>query len=369
MRLIILNNNLKEALRSIEGAIRDNLNLPILKNILIKTEDNKINFSATNLELAITYKVSGKIIETGSTTIPLNILANIVNNLTTERITLENKNYNLLIKTDNYEATIQGLNPEDFPIIPQINHLNKFFKINSQIFKNTLLKVINSIQYSEIRPEINGALFNYQIDYLKLTGTDSFRLAEKTLAADQFKSNYEEGFEIILPLKTLQEVLRILPDDGELNIFINQNQILFKTEEQEIISRLIDGKFPDYQSIIPQETKTELIINRSELINALKLTGIFSGRVNEVKFKIGENKKFLEIYSADSALGENHYLLPAKITGPSQTVSFNCRYLLDGLKFLNEKEIILGLNSDNQPAVIKTPEDKTWFYILMPIKG
>jgi DNA polymerase-3 subunit beta len=369
MRLIILNNNLKEALRSLEGVIGDNLNLPILKNILIKTEDNKINFSATNLELAVIYRAAGKIIETGSLTVPLNIFANIINNLTSERITLENKNYNLLIKTDNYEATIQGLNPEDFPIIPKINHLDKFFKINSKIFKNTILKIINSIQYSEIRPEINGAFFNYQIDNLKLTGTDSFRLAEKTIAADKFKCNFEEGLEVILPLKTLQEILRIIPNDGELNIFINQNQVLFKTEELEIISRLIDGKFPDYQSIIPKETKTELVINRDELINALKLTGIFSGRVNEVKFKIGENKKFLEIYSADSALGENHYLLPAKITGPTLAVSFNCRYLLDGLKPLSEKEIILGLNSDNQPAIIKTPEDKTWFYVLMPIKS
>jgi DNA polymerase-3 subunit beta len=368
MRLIILNNKLKEALHSVGGVIGDNLNLPILKNILIKTEDNKINISATNLELAITYWALGKIIENGSLTVPLSILANIINNLTSERITLENKNYNLLIKTDNYEATVQGLNPEDFPIIPQINHLNKFIKINSKIFKDALLKIINTIQYSEIRPEINSALFSYQIDYLKLTGTDSFRLAEKTIAADQFKSNFEESFEVIIPLKTIQEVLRVVPDERELDIFINQNQILLKTEEQEIISRLIDGKFPDYQSIIPQELKTELVIDRSELINALKLTSIFSGRVNEIKLKIGENKKFLEIYSADSTLGENHYLLPAKINGHTLTVSFNCRYLLDGIKPLEDKEIILGLNSDNQPAVIKATGEKSWFYILMPIK-
>jgi DNA polymerase-3 subunit beta len=349
--------------------VGDNLNLPILKNILIKTEDNKINISATNLELAVTYRASGKIIENGSLTAPLGIFANIINNLTPERITLENKNHNLLIKTDNYEATVQGLNPEDFPIIPQINHLDKFIKINSKIFKNTLLKIINTVQYSEIRPEINGALFGYQVDCLKLTGTDSSRLAEKTIAADQFKSNFEESFEVIVPLKTIQEVLRIIPDDGELNIFINQNQILFKTEEQEIISRLIDGKFPDYQSIVPRELKTELVINRSELINALKLTGIFSGRVNEIKMKIGEGKKFLEIYSADNALGENHYLLPAKINGHALTVSFNCKYLLDGIRPLEDKEIILGLNSDNQPAVIKVPGEKNWFYVLMPIKN
>lgn len=370
MRLIILNNNLKEALHSIEGATGDNLNLPILKNILIKNEDNKINFSATNLELAVSYWAPGKIIESGSLTVPLSTFSNIINNLTSERITLESKNYNLLIKTDSYEATVQGLNPEDFPIIPKVNHTDKSIKISSKVFKNALLKIINSIQYSEIRPEINGCLFSYQIDYLKITGTDSFRLAEKTISADQFKSNFEEGFEIIIPLRTIQEILRVMPDnDSDLEIFINQNQILFKTENQEIISRLIDGKFPDYQSIIPQELKTELVINKNELISALKLTSIFSGRVNEIKLKIGENKKFLEIYSADSALGENHYLLPAKVNGHNLTVSFNCKYLLDGLKPLDDKEIILGLNHDNQPAVVKSPADKNWFYILMPIKA
>ena len=369
MRLIILNNNLKEALRSIEGGTGDNLNLPILKNIIIKTEDNKINFSATNLELAISYWASGKIIEEGSLTVPFNIFSNIVNNLTTERITLESKDFNLLIKTDNYEAAVQGLNSEDFPIIPKTSNTDKYIKINSGVFKNALLKIINSIQYSEIRPEINGCLFSYQIDYLRLAGTDSFRLAEKNITPDQFKSNFEEGFEIILPLKTIQEILRVIPSDSELDIFINQNQVFFKTNELEIISRLIDGKFPDYQSIVPQELKTELVINKAELVSALKLTSVFSGRVNEIKLKIGENKKFLEIYSADSALGENHYLLPIKTNGDNLAISFNYKYLLDGLKSTEDKEIIFGFNSDNQPAIIKSPADKNWFYVLMPIKS
>ena len=369
MRLIILNNNLKEALRSIGGGIGDNSNLPILKNILIKTEDNKIIFSTTNLELAISYLASGKIIEEGSLTVPFGIFSSIIGNLTTERITLENKDYNLLIKTDNYEATVQGLNPEDFPIIPKINNVDKYIKIGSEIFKNALLKIINSIQYSEIRPEINGCLFSYQIDYLKLTGTDSFRLAEKNISADQFKSNFEEGFETILPLKTIQEILRVISNEGDLSIFISQNQALFKTNELEIVSRLIDGKFPDYQSIVPQDFKTELVVNKTELVNALKLTSIFSGRVNEVKLKIGENKKFLEIYSADNALGENHYLLPIKTSGDNLVISFNCKYLLDGLKSLEDKEVILGLNGDNQPAIIKSPADKNWFYVLGPIKS
>ena len=242
-------------------------------------------------------------------------------------------------------------------------------KINSEIFKNALLKIINSIQYSEIRPEINGCLFSYQIDYLKLAGTDSFRLAEKIFLPINLKVILKKALEIILPLKTIQEILRVIPDNNELSILINQNQVFFKTNEIEIISRLIDGKFPDYQSIVPQELKTEMVINKAELVNALKLASIFSGRVNEIKFKIGENKKCLEVYSADNALGENHYLLPIKISGNNLAISFNCKYLLDGLKALEDKEIVFGFNDDNQPVIIKSPADKNWFYVLMPIKS
>lgn len=369
MKLIILNNNLKEVLRSLGGAVGDNISLPILKNILIKTADNKIDFTATNLELGITVCAPGKIIENGSLTVPLNVFSNIVNHLTGERINLESKNYNLVLKTDNYEATIQGLNPDDFPIIPKIGGSENSLKISAKVFKNALSKIINSVQYSEIRPEINGIFFSYQVDFLKITGTDSFRLAEKIIPSEQFKSDLETSFEIIIPLKTVQEILRIIPDESELIIFVNENQVLFQTKELEIISRLIDGKYPEYQEIIPHEFKTTLIIDKNELLNGLKLSSIFSGRVNEIKLKIGENKKFVEIYSADSALGENHYLLPVKTEGEILDVSFNCKYLLDGLKSTEDKEISLSLNKDNKPAIIKSPGDKNWFYLVMPIKS
>lgn len=127
---------------------------------------------------------------------PFNIFSNIVNNLTTERITLESKDFNLLIKTDNYEAAVQGLNSEDFPIIPKTSNTDKYIKINSGVFKNALLKIINSIQYSEIRPEINGCLFSYQIDYLRLAGTDSFRLAEKTSLLTNLKAILKKGLKL-----------------------------------------------------------------------------------------------------------------------------------------------------------------------------
>jgi DNA polymerase-3 subunit beta len=353
----------------VERAAGDNLNLPILKNILIKAENNRVSFSSTNLELAITHSLSGKIIENGHLTIPLHVFATIVNNLATERITLERKGFNLFVKTDNYEATIQGLNPEDFPLIPKISNTSNFIKINAGVFKEALNQTLTAAQFSDLRPEINGVLLKYGINSIKLAATDSFRLAERTILSDKFKSSFETGFEAIIPLKTAQEVARIMKSDEELSILPDENQILFQCGDQEVISRLIDGKFPDYEPIIPKTTATEIVVNRGEFLNGLKLAGVFAGRINDVRMKVGENNKFLEMHSADSALGENRYLVPIKINGPALSVAFNLRYLLDGLKPYNTEEVTFGLNGSDKPVVIKNAEDKTFFYILMPVKS
>ncbi|MDO8430004.1 MAG: DNA polymerase III subunit beta [bacterium] len=368
MILVVLKNNLKDGLSAIERASSENNNLPILKNVLIKTFNNKIQLSATNLELAITKFVSGKIVEEGSITVPLSTLLTITNNINNEKINLEVENNTLKFKTDNYEAVIQGLPEEEFPIIPKIENTNNYLQIGSEIFKDSLLKVINAVQPSEIRPEIGGVLLDFQITNLKLVGTDSFRLAEKTINESNFKCTFQRGFKIIIPLKTAQELLRIITD-GEVNLFIDPNQILIKNNDLELISRLIDGVYPDYEQIIPKDFKTETIIEKEHLVSAVKLVSTFSGKVNEIKIKVGDSKKNLEFYSANQYIGENKYLVPAKIKGEAFETSFNWRYLMDGLKNFNSKELVFGVNGDNRPSILKNSTDSSYFYILMPTKN
>ena len=368
MILVVLKNNLKDGLSSIERASSENANLPILKNVLIKTFNNKIKLSATNLELAITKFISGKIIEEGSITVPLNTLLTITNNINNEKINLEAENNTLKFKTDNYEAVIQGLPEEEFPIIPKIENINNYLRIDSEIFKNSLLKVINAVQLSEIRPEIGGVLLDFQITNLKLVGTDSFRLSEKTINESGFKCNFQRGFKIIIPLKTAQELLRIITD-GEVNLFIDPNQILIKNNELELISRLIDGTYPDYEQIIPKDFITEMVIEKEHLISAVKLVSTFSGKVNDIKISVKDPKKNLEFYSANQYVGENKYLVPAKIKGGVFEASFNWKYLMDGLRNFDSKELIFSVNGDNRPSVLKNPADPSYFYILMPTKN
>lgn len=382
MKIIILKNHLKTGLEAISkiGSEGGLTTLPILKNFLIETVDNNIKLSMTNLELAITSFIPGKVIENGSLTIPFNIFNLIINNLQTERINLENKDNNLIIKTDNYQAKIQGIKKEEFPIIPQINKNQPAFKISAATFKKSLLSLISAAQISETRPELSGILFDFQLNFLKLAATDSFRLTEKTITDAQFKSDIDQVFKSIIPLKTIQEIIRIFParggsafsgkkDEDQINIYFDQNQIFLKTESLEIISRLINSDFPDYQLIVPENFETEIILEKEQFINALKLTGAFTDRLNEVGVVIKEGAKNIEINSSNQILGENQYLIPAKIKGQSLEIVFNWRFLLDGIKGLDSESVFIGFNSDNKPALIKSPGDISYFYVIMPIKS
>ncbi|MBU6141798.1 DNA polymerase III subunit beta [Patescibacteria group bacterium] len=366
MKLVILKNNLREGLTAIDRAAGEHANLPILKNVLVKTADNKIRLSATNLEIAASRSVSGKIVEEGSITVPLATLLTIVNNTASERITLETDQNTLFFKTDNYEATIQGLPEEEFPIIPKIENKKEYLSFSADVLRDAVLKILSTIQVSEIRPEIGGMLFDFEITYLKFAGTDSFRLAEKTITETNFTSTFTRGFKVIVPLKTMQEVLRIMVK-GEVTIFIDPNQILFQGEDTEIISRLIEGTYPEYDAITPKSFETEMTIEREHLMNAVKLVSTFSGKVNEIKMKLHDGKKVLEVYSMNQALGENKYLVPVKAKGESFETAFNWRYVMEGLKNFESAEVFFGVNGSHRAALLKNPSDASYFYIVMPI--
>lgn len=369
MKIIILKGNLKESLAAVEKAVSENSSLPILKNVLLKTYNNRIKIAATNLNLAITKMTSGKIIEEGGLTIPFSTFYSLVNNSDSERITLETEGNNLVFKTDNYSAKIQGVNQEEFPIIPKIENEDSFIEIDNTFLKDSIYKVLNAAQISEIRPEISGILMDFQITQMKLVATDAFRLAQKVINNNQFKTNFNQGFKVTIPLKTISEVIKIFPENQPIKIYIDSNQILFRNEDIELISRVIDGEYPDYEQIIPKSIDNEITINKDQLVNAVKLASNFSGKTNDVKIKINENKKVLEVYSASQYLGENNYMIPVKLKGVGfDEIAFNWRYFLDGLKTIDNENLVFGVNDTNKPSVIKPVEDASYFYILMPIK-
>ncbi len=368
MKIVILRNNLKNALDAVSHALGDSSGLPILKNVLIRAESGRILLCSTNLEMAVVRTVAGKLIDEGSITIPFALFNNIVGNIQSERMEISSKGKGIIIKTDNYEAVIQGLSADEYPIIPKIENKDEYLSMTGESFKNSLEQVVSAAQISELRPEISGILFDIEPASLKLVATDTFRLAEKTVPFGEFENRFSKGNRFIIPLKPIQELLRIIDSKGEVKIYISTGQVMVESEGVEVISRLIEGEFPNYSPIIPKELTTEIVVDKIELNNSLKLASAFTSRGNEVRLKVLEGEG-IEVYSADSLLGENRYSIPAKVSGERIEVCFNWRYMMDGLKSIEGESVIIGLQGNIRPSLLKSSIDKTFFYVLMPMKS
>jgi DNA polymerase-3 subunit beta len=370
MKLIILKDNLREALARVERGVGESNNLPILKNVLCETKGSALKLSTTNLELGIQTEAAGKVSEEGAVTVPLHAFYTIVQSVDAERITLEADERSLLVKTDNYHARIQGMSHEEFPIIPALESEQTTIVVPGDVFAEAVASVAYAAQLSEIRPELGGVLIDFQVTVLKLVATDSFRLAEKNIITKHLKTTAKGGLKAIVPLRTMNEASRVFARDGELTLSLDKNQILMNDGKTRLISRLLGGTYPDYEQIIPKKNEFSFSVERERLMSGVRLVGTFSGKVNDIKMRTKDGAKVLEIFAASRELGENNYLVPIKTEGGELSeVSFNWRYLLDGLKAMSGKEVSIGISGDARPAAIKPADDSTYLYILMPIKG
>jgi len=375
MKLIILQNKLKQGLSVIERASSKSFTLPILRNLLLKAEKNFLELSATDLEIGIKWWILAKIEKEGKITIPISILSAFINLLPEKPISLAANNQILSVECENYKTKIKGQSSEDFPIIPGISE-GISFSLNSLAFCQGLGQIVDIVFPSTVRPEISGVHFLIQKDLIKMAATDSFRLGEKTLFLEK-PLPIEEEISLILPQKTAKEIINIFGEkEGELKILVSPNQILFESLMAEtnhpqihLSSKLIEGEYPNYQEIIPKKYETQVILERQEFLNQIKAASLFSGKINEVKFKIDPKKEIVEISSQNPETGEYHSLLPGKIKGKKEEISFNYRFLNNGLLNIKSSEVIFELNGEVGPGVLKPAGDASYIYVVMPIKG
>ncbi len=367
MQIICLQEKLKQALNITERIIGRNLSLPILNNLLLVVEKSKLKVSSTNLEIGINTWLSGKVTESGKITVPARLISDLINNLPNKKVELKTKNNQLELRCEKFKSIINGLSADDFPIIPKIKE-EPVIKINGLVLKNSLSQVVEMVSFSESRPEISGIYTKFDKSLIKLAATDSFRLAEKNIEVKNIQSS--KTHTVIIPHRTIQELIRILNDnENEVKIVLSTGQILFDLEDYQVISRLIDGQYPDYQQIIPNDFKTEVIINREDLISNIKVASLFSGKINNIKIIINSEKSLLEIVAKDVDIGENKSQIEAKIDGREVETVFNYRYLLDGLNNIFSDKISLGFNGSDKPIVIRPVGDTSYTYLVMPIKA
>ncbi len=377
MKVIILKENLNNGLNIISRVAGRNLTLPILNNILINTEKSFLNLSSTDLELGIKYWLLAKIEKEGKITIPSKVLTSFIGLLPNKKLTLELKNQTLYIDCENYKTQIKGLDAQDYPIIPTIDDKD-FIELNTSLFCEGIAQVVDFTTANQARPELSGVYFSFQKDRVQLTATDSFRLAEKTIYLKE-KINRECSF--ILPQKTAREIVNIFAEKKEkIKLYFSPNQVLFEYPmsgvahpEVQIVSRLIEGEYPDYQGIIPKKYEAQVTLSKNELLNQIKTASIFSGKSNEIKVKVAPKKEGIEILSQNPELGENKSFLGGNVVyGPDKTkeieVIFNYRFLIDGLLNIKSANVLFELNGEEGPAVLRPADDPGYLYIVMPIK-
>ncbi|HOS88172.1 MAG TPA: DNA polymerase III subunit beta [Candidatus Pacearchaeota archaeon] len=378
MNFTILTKEIKKGIGVTEKITGHNLTLPILDNVLLEALPNFLKISATDLELGIQWWGLCKTEKEGKLAVPAKLLSQVVNIINQEKINIKERNNNLVIEGNNYKTQIKGFSPDDFPIIPTFGK-DFYIEINPQKLKEGLTSVVNIVSLSQIRPEISGIYFYFDKDLVKLVATDSFRLAEKVLSFGNkagYKNTFKNPISFILPQKAAKELINILTEtEKDIKIYASESQVLFETyltsldhPEINLISRQIEGEYPSYQEIIPKNTKTKLILNKDEFTQKVKAAGIFGGRTNEIALKINPKEKEIEICSQDSEAGESNLFLGARIEGAELKVSYNWKFILEGLENIKSSEVSFEMQGNDGPSVIKPIGDESYIYVVMPIK-
>lgn len=362
MKLQVTQENLNRALNAVARIASSRTALPILANVAIRTTNNRLAVATTNLDVAITCFIGAKVSQEGSTTVPAHLTQDFIASLPSGVVDLKLDENKLKITSGEYSSVINSVSAEDFPTMPEIKD-GKKVKLPAGEFKTALNQVLVAASRDETRPVLTG-VYLAGGGNLTLAATDSYRLAEKTL---KHKLDLEP---IIVPASALNELIRILPDDGELTINYNNQQISFSTDDVELVARLIDGKYPPYQNLIPTKFATSALIARDELASIVKVASLFAREnAGSVTINMDEDEQKLSIHSIASQLGENTSSGSAKITG-SGSITLNSRYVTDALNALSEaKEVFIGFNGKLEPVVLKNSANADSTHIVMPLKS
>ncbi|MBI5530770.1 MAG: DNA polymerase III subunit beta [Candidatus Doudnabacteria bacterium] len=366
MKIICTQENLKAGLSTVGRIISSTNTLPILNNILLKTENGTLKISSTNLEIAITTQTRCKVEEEGEITVANKTFTELINSLPNKNLTLQAANGELKIETENYHTSVKTLPAEEFPLIPTVEK-DKTFTIDTQELKKVINQVAFAASNNQNQLEITGVYMNLEGEELKVVATDRYRLAERKIKASNPKQSQAEA---IVPQKAITELSRIIGNQKEqVEISLNENQISISLNETQIISRLIDGQYPDYKQIIPNNFYTTTTIPKQALASALKAAAIFAQSTNSVNFQFSPETQKLIITTESQELGKSEVELPSKIEGREGKVILNHHYVLDCLNNIDAENIVIKVIDDSSPSVIVQENNNEYIYLVMPIKN
>ncbi len=372
MKFFCTKENLSKALALVIGVAGKNTNLPILRNVLIRAMEQKVELVATNLELAIISNLRAKVEVPGVFTVPARTLTDFVNLLSEEKVEISLKDNEVEVVCGRSSTKIKGASAEEFPVMPTVGE-GKGYVVDIEVFKKGLGQVFQAASKNEIRAELAGVLFNFndEAGMVTMAATDSYRLAEKKIKLIQG----EEKARVIVPARTAQEINHVLSlskgldNEKNVRLLLTDNQIMVRCNDAELVSRLVDGQYPDYTQIIPKEFKTTAEFSTSQITKEIKAASLFTTvGINAVNFEFDPTVASIRISSTSTQTGEHTSEVPAEIKGEKNKILLNHRYVLDGLANIDEENGVLRVINAESPCILAPKEDKNFVYIVMPIR-
>ncbi len=375
MKITCKQQDLSRGLSAVSHAVSSRSTLPILSNILLATDQGRLKLAATNLEIGINCWVDAQIHEEGTTTVPAKLLADLVSSLPQAPVDISvAEDTNILnIKSSGSEANIKGMDASEFPLIPSAEGGEPPVLLDAVLLKEMIAEVAFAAADDDSRPVFTGVQVQVNEEKITFAAADAFRLAVRV--APLPGDDHPRG-DILVPARTLTELARILPAEGPVEMIVtpNRSQVLFHTPQLDLVSRLIDGTFPNFRQIIPKEHATRAVVETKLFAEAVKRAALFardSSNITRVKINPGENDGLepgaLIVEATAEDLGDNTSTVNAAVDGPELQIIFNVKYLADVLAVIGTPEVALEANGATKPGVIKPVGASDYTYVIMPM--
>lgn len=363
MKLQVTQANLSKALSTVARIANTRGTLPILANVLLKTENNRLSIAATNLDIAITHFVGSKIEKEGAITVPARLMQDFISNLPEGVINLELNENKLKITTDQYQSTINGISAEDFPVMPAISGGSTWNLPTSQ-FKKSLGQVVFAASNDDARPVLTSVYFWANSGQIMAVATDSYRLAEASIGKTK------NDFNFLLPASAAQDLLRIVTDNEEQVVITHDDQqVRFEAGDITLVARLIEGNYPDYKKLIPAKFNTTAKLKKSDFTNIAKVSSLFAREsAGSITINASAEDSQVSINAIASQLGENTASAAANVTASGE-VTLNSRYLIDALSAFSAEEIEFCFNGKLEPCILKSASEPNYLHLIMPLRS
>ncbi len=367
MELSCLQENLSKGLSIVGRAVPSRTTMPILRNVLLATDHGQLKLAATNLELGIVHWVGARVETDGAVTIPARNFIDLVNSLPAEQIALvvDEESQTLRLTCGSVKASFRGIDAEEFPVIPEPQD-GAEMAVEAGDLRQALSQVTFAASGDESHKVLTGVLAEFEGQTLTLASADGFRLSVREIP---LLHPIPQPLSVIIPARAMAELARIIgtqEEPVEISTTQPHNQVLFKLQDTVLNTQLIDGKYPDYRRIIPQEHTITVVVGRAELLQACKRAEIFArDATNIVKLAIGDGELTVEADSAEMGRGSTR--LEANVEGPELEIAFNVRFLIDVLSAINTPQVVLELTTPTNPGVIKGVGDESFLHVVMPM--